>query len=96
MAINVAFASGMIDDLLNSSELNKAYLTITGRMGSKLLNFNIDSKIKGESPYNINVENSQIEIDSAFENKEKILLIEAKIDEKKTLIFANYFILICF
>lgn len=83
MAINVAFASGMIDDLLNSSELNKAYLTITGRMGSKLLNFNIDSKIKGESPYNINVENSQIEIDSAFENKEKILLIEAKIDEKK-------------
>ena len=83
VAINVAFASGMIDDLLNSSELNKAYLTITGRMGSKLLNFNIDSKIKGESPYNINVENSQIEIDSAFENKEKILLIEAKIDEKK-------------
>ncbi|WHI59624.1 hypothetical protein PYH69_13045 [Mammaliicoccus lentus] len=83
VAINVAFASGMIDDLLNSSELNKAYLTITGRMGSKLLNFNIDSKIKGESPYEINVENSQIEIDSAFENKEKILLIEAKIDEKK-------------
>lgn len=83
VAINVAFASGMIDDLLNSSELNKAYLTITGRMGSKLLNFNIDSKIKAESPYNINVENSQIEIDSAFENKEKILLIEAKIDEKK-------------
>lgn len=91
VAINVAFASGMIDDLLESRNMDKSYLTITGRMGSKKLNFNIDSKIKGEPPYEINVENSQIEIDSAFENQEKIIIIEAKINEKTDFIVRQLF-----
>ncbi len=91
VAINVAFASGMIDDVLNGDDLNKSYLTLSGRMSSKSLRFKIDSQIKGDSAYDIEVENSQIEIDSAFENEKDVLLIEAKIGEEKDFIIRQIY-----
>ncbi|MCD8762824.1 type II restriction enzyme [Mammaliicoccus sciuri] len=91
VAINVAFASGMVDDVLNGNDLNKSYLTVSGRMSSKSLSFKIDSKVKGESAYDIEVKKSQIEIDSAFENEDAVLLIEAKINEKKDFIIRQIY-----
>ncbi|MEB6314613.1 DUF6997 domain-containing protein, partial [Mammaliicoccus sciuri] len=45
----------------------------------------------GESAYDIEVKKSQIEIDSAFENEDAVLLIEAKINEKKDFIIRQIY-----
>lgn len=75
-ALNCAFASGIIQDVLGE----ECCLTVNGRMSSKEFNFSIkeeddnpNSKIK-----KIKVENSQCEIDGGFEGETKLALIEAK------------------
>lgn len=69
-AINIAYISGIFDDLFRSNDIN--YIpTLSGRMGSGEFSFFINGQ-------KINVKNSQMEIDASFENINSILLIEAK------------------
>src|SRR5690554_4761470 len=71
-ALNCAYVSGIIEDFVQDRELKP---TVSGRMSSLSFNFNIDSK---KSLLNINVNNSQIEIDGGYEGVESLSLIEVK------------------
>lgn len=76
IAINCALASGMLADFLGEESL---YPTVSGRMGSGQFNFGIHN-FKNNAIQNVQVNNSQIEIDAAFEGIESLALIEAKCD----------------
>lgn len=78
VALNIAYASGMIDDIIETEVNENSYLTLSGRLGSRKLQFKINSVLKDEEPYLITVENSQIEIDASYENFKNIAVIEAK------------------
>lgn len=78
VALNVAYASGMIDEVIDTAIGENSYLTLSGRLGSRKLEFNINSIIKGEPHYPVVVQNSQIEIDASYENIRNIGVIEAK------------------
>lgn len=75
IAINAAFASGILADFFEDEDL---YSTVCGRMGSGEFSFNIKG-ISGQV-LPINVKNSQIEIDSAYEGINYLSIIEAKRD----------------
>jgi hypothetical protein len=76
IAINCALASGILSDFLEEEIL---YPTVSGRMGSGKFDFGIlNSKTRNISRVNVN--NSQIEIDAAFEGIESLSLLEAKRD----------------
>lgn len=76
IAINCALASGMLEDFLGEETLSA---TVSGRMGSGRFDFGIrNSKSDTISPIQVN--NSQIEIDAAFEGIETVALLEAKRD----------------
>lgn len=76
IAINCALASGMLEDFLGEETL---YATVSGRMGSGRFDFGIrNSKSDTISPMQVN--NSQIEIDAAFEGIGTLALLEAKRD----------------
>ncbi len=70
-AINTAYAGGIINYILGEKSLQ----TISGRMGTGAFNFNIDSD---KGTFNIDVINSQCEIDAGFESHSKLILLEAK------------------
>ncbi|MHC5268423.1 type II restriction enzyme [Enterococcus sp. LJL98] len=75
--LNVAHFSGMIDQLMETSvEGPSSVLTLSGRMGSGVINYRI--KERKNKFYDFRVEGSQIEIDGSYENAEKIVIIEAK------------------
>lgn len=76
IAINCAYASGMLSDFLGEDKL---YATVSGRMGSGQFDFHIQNSCK-KSPATVSVNNSQIEIDAAFEGTHSLSLIEAKRD----------------
>lgn len=76
IAINCAFASGMLSDFLGEDTL---YPTVSGRMGSSCFSFEIDNTATGSAD-TVMVEQSQIEIDAAFEGAESLALLEAKRD----------------
>src|SRR5690625_3135629 len=84
IALNIAHASGMIDDFI---EEESSILTLSGRMGSGLLDFKIENKQTKKNDL-IQVKNAQIEIDGGYEGLETLALIEAKNKEtnKKDLI----------
>jgi len=76
IAINCAMASGILADFLEDEAM---FSTVAGRMGSGEFEFNIqNSKLKQLSVVSVN--NSQIEIDAAFEGVHYLSLIEAKRD----------------
>ena len=75
IAINAAFASGILSDFFEDEDL---YSTVCGRMGSGDFSFNI--KGNGGKVLPIDVKNSQIEIDSAYEGINYLSIIEAKRD----------------
>lgn len=76
IAINCALTSGMFEDFLGDETL---YATVSGRMGSGRFDFGIrNAKSDTISPVQVN--NSQIEIDAAFEGIETLALLEAKRD----------------
>ena len=76
IAINCALASGMLSDFLEEDIL---YSTVSGRMGSGRFDFSIqNSRTKTLTALSIN--NSQIEIDAAFEGIQSLSLLEAKRD----------------
>ena len=76
IAINCALASGIIADFLGEESLSS---TVSGRMGSGQFNFGIQNSKSG-SISNVEVNNSQIEIDAAFEGIGTLSLLEAKRD----------------
>lgn len=76
IALNCAVASGIIADFLQDEEIVS---TVSGRMGSGSFSFDImNSRIN--TPLFIEVTNSQIEIDAAYEGVKGLALIEAKLD----------------
>lgn len=78
VALNVAHASGMIDDVMESEDFAQSVLTLSGRMSSKQFDYNIDIGKGSKNKHLLTVTNSQIEIDGSYENLEKIAIIEAK------------------
>lgn len=79
VALNAAKASGMIDYVLNKSgeSSSSSYLTLSGRMGSGDFNYKIG--VKGTNDlFDINVENSQVEVDATYEGLDTIGIFEAK------------------
>ena len=71
-ALNCAFNTGMIDDLIGE----KVSLTLSGRMSTGSFTFNINNLVKGTT--SISVNNSQCEIDAGFESENFLVLVEAK------------------
>ena len=78
--INYAFVSGILQDF---SEEKKLWPTVSGRMKSSSFSFKINTSKK---PFDVKVENSQIEIDGGYEGKNTLILIEAKINISKDFI----------
>lgn len=73
MALNCAFSCGILADFLEDDGL---YPTVSGRMGSGEFSFYIDLISKGKQQ--VDVRNSQIEIDAAYEGLQYLALFEAK------------------
>ncbi|MBN2734873.1 MAG: hypothetical protein JXQ82_08480 [Methanomicrobiaceae archaeon] len=76
IALNCAFITGIMEDFLEDSDLCP---TVNGRMGADSFSFEISSAI-GSKRTLIQVNNSQIEIDAAYEGVNYLSLIEAKCD----------------
>ena len=74
IALNCAVASGIIADFIEDSDIIP---TVSGRMGSGSFSFNINDT-QTETTRKINVNNSQIEIDAAYEGISCLALFEAK------------------
>lgn len=75
-ALNCAFASGIISDFTEDENI---FSSVSGRMGSGNFSFNIYDT-KSNSLHNIDVSNSQIEIDGAYEGISNLSVFEAKRD----------------
>lgn len=73
LAINCAYISGILADFLEDDNLLP---TVSGRMSSDIFSFNILTK-SGDLA-NLQVENSQIEIDGGFEGPSQFCIVEAK------------------
>ncbi|GGB77721.1 hypothetical protein GCM10007424_17240 [Flavobacterium suaedae] len=71
-AINCAYVSNIFKDFTGEENLLP---TVSGRMSSSIFEFQIKSK-KGD--FQVNVNNSQIEIDGGYEGDNSLSLIEAK------------------
>lgn len=72
-AINVLVLSKILDDFL---ETDGNVATFNGRMGTGRFEFNVDTE-RGTRQHII-VNNAQCEIDGGFENRDSIVIIEAK------------------
>lgn len=72
-ALHCAFNIGIIDALVGEQT---AY-TVSGRMSTESFDFNIINP-SANTPYSIQVKNSQCEIDAGFESDNYFVLIEAK------------------
>lgn len=73
-AINCAYISGILADFIEDDQLLP---TINGRMSSHSFTFAIKNSITG-SLVNVDVANSQVEIDGGYEGIDFLTLIEAK------------------
>lgn len=71
--LNCAYASGIIDDLCGGHALP----AVSGRMSSDAFKFRIKSSNQ-EKYQEIEVKNSQVEIDGGYESENALVLIEAK------------------
>ena len=76
IALNCAFNTGMIADLLEV-EKSQVYHTLSGRMSTGEFNFNINN-ISSNEIYDFYVNASQCEIDAGFETENFLFIIEAK------------------
>ena len=74
IAINCSYLTGMLEDFLEDEDL---FPTVSGRMSSRSFNFEIYNNISKKNDI-IEVENSQIEIDGAYEGLKYLSLLEAK------------------
>ncbi|MBR1645400.1 MAG: transcriptional regulator [Selenomonadaceae bacterium] len=76
LALNCAFASGIIADFTGDENI---FSTVSGRMSSGTFDFKVNDTRRNFS-HAVHVNNSQIEIDAAFEGIKFLTLIEAKRD----------------
>lgn len=76
IALNCAVAAGIVAEFLQDEELVS---TVSGRMGSGTFNFYITNS-NTKMPLQVQVNNSQIEIDAAYEGVRGLALFEAKCD----------------
>lgn len=76
VAINCALASGMLSDFLGEEVL---HATVSGRMGTGQFVYGIHNS-RTSAISNVQVNNSQIEIDAALEGINSLVLLEAKRD----------------
>lgn len=76
IALNCAIATGIINDFTEDDDVIP---TVSGRMGSGDFNFNIRNT-RTNKQILVDVRNSQIEIDAAYEGVNYLSLIEAKRD----------------
>ena len=76
IALNCAVAAGIIADFLGDEEIVS---TVSGRMGSGVFDFSIGN-LKSRTLSRVTVNNSQIEIDAAYEGIRSLALFEAKRD----------------
>lgn len=74
IALNCANACGILNDFLEDDDIVS---TVNGRMGSGKFSFNIETAFGTEK---VNVANSQVEIDAAYEGINSLSLFEAKRD----------------
>ncbi len=72
ISLNSAYISGMIEDIIGEEVVP----TIQGRMGTGEFNYGI--ALKDNNVFNINVQNSQMEIDGSYEGISKFVILEAK------------------
>lgn len=72
-AINVMILSGILDDFLGTDQ-NAA--TFSGKMGTGAFSFLVDT-VRGVKR-RIQVDNAQCEIDGGFENRDSVVILEAK------------------
>jgi len=76
IALNCAIATNIVSEFLQDEDLLS---TVSGRMGSGSFHFDIHTS-KSRSPRRVQVNNSQIEIDAAYEGVQGLALFEAKRD----------------
>lgn len=74
VALNCAFASKIIADFMDDCDI---YATVSGRMSSGEFSFKINDTKTGVI-HQVDVNNSQIEIDAAYEGVASLALFEAK------------------
>lgn len=72
ISLNSAYISGMIEDIIGEEVVP----TIQGRMGTGGFNYQIS--LKDSNKFEINVENSQMEIDGSYEGISKFVIFEVK------------------
>ena len=73
VAINILVLSNILDDFL---ETDTNLETFHGRMGTEKFEFDVDSS--NNKKIHISVDKAQCEIDGGFENKDSIVILEAK------------------
>lgn len=71
-ALNCAFQAGILQHFVGDESLS---LTVNGRMSSGIFSFKVNSN---DTPFEITVANSQIEIDGGYEGSDSLYLVEAK------------------
>jgi hypothetical protein len=76
IALNCAVATGIVAEFLKDEDLVS---TVSGRMGAGTFSFDIANS-KNNTPCRVQVNNSQIEIDAAYEGIRGLALFEAKRD----------------
>lgn len=76
IALNCAVATGIVSEFLQDEDL---IATVSGRMGSGRFDFEIINS-ESHTPCRVEVNNSQIEIDAAYEGIRGLALFEAKRD----------------
>lgn len=74
--MNAAIAGKLVNDLFEEEE--EFVKTLDGRMSSLDFSFNIGNLLNSSKNYKLEVNNSQMEIDGAYESHDKLLLFEAK------------------
>ncbi len=72
ISLNAAYISGMLEDIVGESVVP----TISGRMGTGEFNYKI--LLNDQNTFDVNVENSQMEIDASYEGISKFVILEAK------------------
>ena len=73
-AINIMSIASILDDFLSEDNMLQ---TVSGRMGSGVFTFRVKGFGQGVE-HNLCVQNSQVEIDAGFENKNVFAIIEGK------------------
>lgn len=75
-AINALIAGNILDNFLNTDDNDHTVETFNGRMGTGNFDFRVSCESNRKA--HIKVRGAQLEIDGGFENKDSIIIMEAK------------------